>query len=524
MDLKKKNIYRNSLKGRAVSQITLDDDYNVADSKPDIAKIIQDQSDIVINDVKAEQSRALIRGALQFRILYMSEDDDRSLHNMSGEIPFEETVNIEGVSDGDNIKIKWMTDDMTTGLINSRKISVKAVVTFLLSLEEMKEEETAIDLEDAEGVEYRKKGLNLVELAVNKKDIYRVKEELTLPSNKPNIYELIWQSVQLRNVDLKCVENRIAIKGELLIFFIYRGEDELKNIQWLEVSQPFSGSIDCFGCREEYISDMDVRLSNVELEAKPDYDGEQRMVSVDAVLDLDIKLYEEEYLELLEDVYSSRKELIPITRPAYYEALLVKNFSKCRMNEKITIPNKASRILQICHSEGEIKLDEVMQVEEGLQVEGVVDLKIIYLSSDDNIPIHAMKGSAPFHYLIEASGLCREATYNLRAEIEQLSTTVSDSEEIEVKAVIDLNLIVMCKVKEDVIVDIREAPLDYNKLEELPGIVGYIVKEGDSLWKLAKKYYTTVDKIKEMNGLTSDAIKPGDRFLIIKSIEAMNNM
>ena len=41
MELIKKNIHMNKLKNKAVSQLTLDDDYNVPDSKPDIGKIIQ---------------------------------------------------------------------------------------------------------------------------------------------------------------------------------------------------------------------------------------------------------------------------------------------------------------------------------------------------------------------------------------------------------------------------------------------------------------------------------------------------
>ena len=51
-------------------------------------------------------------------------------------------------------------------------------------------------------------------------------------------------------------------------------------------------------------------------------------------------------------------------------------------------------------------------------------------------------------------------------------------------------------------------PLDTEKLQKLPGIVGYIVQPGDSLWKIAKKFHTTVDNIMDTNGLTSDLLQP----------------
>ena len=46
--------------------------------------------------------------------------------------------------------------------------------------------------------------------------------------------------------------------------------------------------------------------------------------------------------------------------------------------------------------------------------------------------------------------------------------------------------------------------------------MGYIVKEGDDLWSLAKNYSTTKEGIMEVNELTSEDIKPGEKLLIFK--------
>ena len=45
------------------------------------------------------------------------------------------------------------------------------------------------------------------------------------------------------------------------------------------------------------------------------------------------------------------------------------------------------------------------------------------------------------------------------------------------------------------------------------------VKEGDTLWQIGRKYYVSVDKIKEVNQLIGEDIAPGDKLLIVKSGE-----
>ena len=67
--------------------------------------------------------------------------------------------------------------------------------------------------------------------------------------------------------------------------------------------------------------------------------------------------------------------------------------------------------------------------------------------------------------------------------------------------------------------DFRRLAQDADNTEELesrPGIVGYFVQQGDTLWNLAKKYNTTVENIKEVNYMEKEGINKGDKILIFK--------
>ena len=57
---------------------------------------------------------------------------------------------------------------------------------------------------------------------------------------------------------------------------------------------------------------------------------------------------------------------------------------------------------------------------------------------------------------------------------------------------------------------------DAEKMASLPGIAVYMVKAGDSLWDIGKRYYVPVSAIRQTNNLSSDEIKAGDKLLIVK--------
>lgn len=58
-------------------------------------------------------------------------------------------------------------------------------------------------------------------------------------------------------------------------------------------------------------------------------------------------------------------------------------------------------MLQFCHSKGEVRIDEAWMTDQGHQVEGAVEVSILYVTSDDSMPFAVMEGDVPFSHLIE---------------------------------------------------------------------------------------------------------------------------
>ena len=229
MELMKRNIHMDCIKCKAQMQMTLEDDVIISDSRPDAVKLIMDRGSVVIEEVKVTDDHVGVKGKLTFHVLYLTDKGGAAKSDvafMEGAVPFDEMVFMEGIRGGDSVNINWELEDLSIGLINSRKLSVQSVLTLFLTCEEINDEETAVDLYSDEPVEFRKKTLNIAAMAIKKKDLFRVKEEVEIPGSFPNIVAMIWSEVTPEALEFKVLEDKIGVQGELRAFFLYRGEGE----------------------------------------------------------------------------------------------------------------------------------------------------------------------------------------------------------------------------------------------------------------------------------------------------------
>ena len=514
IELIKKEIHMNRQRGTAVSQLTLDDDFIVPDALDDAVQILLSDGEVQIENSRIQGEKVLIRGKLVFRVLYRRESG--GLQAMGGEIPFEETVNVPELSERDYTQIVWNIEDLNITMIHSRKLSAKAVLTLTVRAESRVDAQAAADVEtDDAGLQVLKRSVPAATLAVRRKDIYRVREEVSVSANKPNIETILWQEMRLRDVSVRPLDGKLHLDGELSVFLIYSGEGEHTPVQWLEESIPFSGEVELSEAVEEMIPAVGVRILHAEADKKPDSDGEMREVEVEAVLELDIRLYKEESVELLSDLYSTGCEVVSEQGEVCFDRLLTRNSCKMRVGGSVSF-QKPDRILQICHSSGIVRLDESRPSENGLAIEGVLEVSLLYLTDDDAAPV------LPFSGTVEAEGIREDCVWQLNLGLEQLGAVMLGGGEAEVKAQLTVELLVFQPMQEAVVTSVQTQPFDLKRWEQQPGIVGYIVQPGDSLWKIAKKFHTTVDQVREMNEIDGEEAGAGARLLLIKEVTAGN--
>ena len=76
LELTKKNIHMDCIKAKAGNQITIEDDVNIPDLRPDIDKVIFQSGIIRLEEVRPGNDQVGVKGSLAVHILYQSEEEE----------------------------------------------------------------------------------------------------------------------------------------------------------------------------------------------------------------------------------------------------------------------------------------------------------------------------------------------------------------------------------------------------------------------------------------------------------------
>lgn len=513
MEQVKKTIRCNELGRRVSDQFYVEDDINVPDTKSDVGRIVLSEGKLRIEDMKMTEHYARVAGKVQYQILYAADGEGGRLCAMQGKLSFEEMVYMEEEPKG-QLFLKASSVEMNVTVIHSRKLNVKASVEMEIASEGEKEMAVTTDVEGAENVYKKFQTKELLKLHTVKKDIYRIKEEIRLPGTKENIGTVLYCETALRKLDTRLGTDELLLRGELQVFCLYESQDG--RADFTEQNVPFEGKLECYGAEDSMYHCLYADIGDSNLDIRMDEDGEMRVFGVEAALEVRCAVYTEEKTDILEDLYALDKEVVPKREDMNLETLVMQNLSRCKMSEQLALPELKDNILQICHSSGSMQIEYTEITPEGIRVEGVLNVSFLYIKADDDVPYDVWQGMVPFSHLIENSGITPEMKCDISGTLEQLGVSLMGSEEVEVKAALSFQIFLRRPVGVSNITEVECAPMDKKELENAPGIVGYVVKDGDDLWSLAKKYRTTEEGIMEVNQMENNILKSGERILIFK--------
>ena len=513
MEKIKSHIHMEQIKCAQSMQFVIEEDKNINDQSPDIAKLLLEEGEVVVDEIYPGTNFVQIRGRLRYQILYLTKEKDRKLHKITGEVGWEEKIHMEGTEPTDVVTVKKQVEDMKVSCSNLRKINIKMLVSLEVAVKELCDEEIISGLE-REGMELRKKKMVLSNLAVKKKDSILMKEETELPKTLPSIEQVLWKSLEINKWEIKPLEDNIVVGWEATMFVLYRCMGEEEEIKSFEATLKHNTNLECPGSHPSMLESSRPAIQSYGINVKQDQDGEDRILEAEVLFDLDVLLYEDKEVEMITDVYGIREDISPIYRKGTVKIQGEKQQIKLRLNKVIRTPASYPGILQICHVKaGEIYPEQIRK-EEGEGIQGSIPLRILYLSEKEEEAYCSIREEIGFYHQLEREK--EKVEYTVYGVVQQCNTVLLDSEEIELRLTLLLELQRTRTEERDYLEDIEVKELLPQMRKELPSMAVYRAMEDEELWEIGKRYFVPIENIKRINQMENDLIKGGQKILLVR--------
>ena len=151
--------------------------------------------------------------------------------------------------------------------------------------------------------------------------------------------------------------------------------------------------------------------------------------------------------------------------------------------------------------------------------EGELNLRILF-ANENNTQLQCKDIVEPFTFNIADEQVTVNTSIETYMVVKMQDFIVMPDESIDIK--IDLNFSVDISKSTDVNI-INNINIEENSNQDFYSVVIYFVKPGDTLWKIAKKFKSTVDDIARMNEIEdANKIDVGMQLFIPRYVPIMN--
>lgn len=479
--------------------INIQGDMIVPDSKPDILNTITTSGNACIYKKEVMDGKIRLDGNILTYIMYLADGSTDNIRGLNTGLDFSETVNIPELETGMNVDVTPTIKFIECKVLNGRKIGIKVTLEVSMKVYSKESVEIVTGLND-ENIQVLSQNMKVNSLLGDGATKAFVKENVAIPSTD-NLAEILNMQIDLVDKDIKISYNKVLAKAEVEIKMAYLTEDGriCKN----QARLPLVGFIDMQNIKEENICETSYMTRNILI--KPNA-IEEHSVYIELEVEISCMAYEEREIRTIQDMYC------PGQKMDFYKTMVNTITDKqckrnmCNIREKVNVPELENGTIV------DVGINPIINKESKLNgkivFEGELELNFIF-TDNSTVGVNSKKVTVSFEQTVDGiPENCKTDT----------SIEVNSQEFLNQAGVVSVNLDLSFETNSyrsasiPVINDITAQ--DEDDMQDYSVII-YVVKAGDTLWKIAKRFGSTVDDIVRVNGIERpDRINVGEKIYI----------
>ena len=333
---------------------------------------------------------------------------------------------------------------------------------------------------------------------------------LEIPENKPIPEMIIRSDVSLVLGDYKTMQNKVVVKGEAIIKILYMDDLSSGNLQTMEYSIPISQIVDVPGAGEDSTFVITGEVLGHDEEIHPDNEETPGMISAEIKIAATVMAYVNKELGIVSDIYSTDHDLKTERSQLKLSKLIdviKENFShKCSVDLPETNASKIVDVWSDACSATATRQDNK------LEFKGKMNLCILALDMD-NIPFY-IERIIEFSHSKELSEIPGDITAEITIVPISIGYSIPQDNTVDIKIDFSVYGTIYSNQKHNMVTSAEVDESSPTGKDSDASLTIYFAAKGEPLWNIARKYYTSVNAIKQENDISEDTAPKSGMLLI----------
>src|SRR5690554_1017899 len=471
---------------------------------PPAERVVSVNARVELTSITAERDYVVISGIIRSTVFYASADDPSDVVSISRNFDFTDRVSVRGSRPGLEAIAEMLISDIDFSLINERLINV--VFTVASDVELSTTERVPI----VEEPEFVRRERFRIRRTVRERNYTRNLVSTTrLSADAEDMRRIIDVESNITITSIITDYDRITVRGAVNSNILY--VDSGGELEYANVSYGFRENFDISGVTPDMEAYVETRIIQASGEI---IDGRRIRITTNA--GFNVLVVVEEVIEVPTDI--TVPDRYPIRRTVIVERVVTEERTRILERQQVTVPEGSPDVARVISVNGNIRGGSVSTkaTRGGVSVSGVVDVNIIYVADLPQQPVYFIPGSVTFSSFIDIPEVRENMQVYADIDINNLTGTRVSERAVNVRLVMDINLVVTERVRVPVVTGITDEPIrEPVEPVEPADYITYVVRSGDTLFLIAQRFGVTVDRLVAINNIRDSAqLQVGQQLLI----------
>lgn len=494
------------------AKVFIKEEYVIPDTLPDVNDILMLDVKPMITNKEVGVDKVNVEGQLQYTILYMAKDGGATeAYSVNYNGHMSESIDMMGAQPNMYCDVKLDIEHMDCVIINERKIAIQGFVVVKCNGYNINSFEIVKDVHECKDIQFLKSPMTLDKVMEPIETDLEGKSELKIDMDKGECLKVIKYNVSIGKKDVRIFEGGLKIEAMANVVILYKGKNgrELFSISE-NVPLYKEVPVDDLKSNMEYYTDF--CLQSFDYDVKQDDMGESRIIDIEFTVKAVTKVMYKEEVEVIQDCYCPNQRLNMDVKENGINVIQGLGSAECLVKGDLELKDSMAKATKVIMTTGTAVITGKDIKNDKVDIDGLLKVCILYNTEDEEQYISTLTDDIPFTCKVDIAGLRPNMQVDANVALETAECSL-EAGALSVRAIVKIHCKGYYTIKNKFVVNM--AISDDAIPTKKSSIIIYVVQPEDTLWSIAKKYYTTIEELEKLNDLNdSGDIKPSQKLII----------